>query len=486
MKQESLNYLLLTVKGTMKSEEKKIRALISNILKENFFNESIGGSEKKKLMSLLNALEFKNDIIAAGGEIYAVGGIVRDAVMNTPSDDLDIVVRGVPYERLFSILSRYGKATDTSHEKEGGEKDFGSTKFVSRNDEFNKFLASNGVVKDIDVMLPRKDAKDPNIKGHKGIKSDVNPKYTIQDDLERRDITINAIAMDLNGNLITNGSGLEDIKNGVIKAVSEDSFIEDPLRMLRAVRFAARYGYDWDPGTISLIKNNTELLADKEELPRERFLMEFTKMIGKADLKKAVKLLVDLGMFQTIFGVEPKIDDYNKFDKAKSVAEFSYMLFDKESPKNILRLITNNITNSDADISYIEGLNDYLNKVKGKDLDFVREINELANIYNKSNRVLLDSSYIEPKHREIASKFMSGEIPKGEHDIAFKGSEFRDFVIDVITQKFGEFTPRIHNPLNGKAKDFARQAIYSGVLDNNANAVKDFLIDNLDQWAVVN
>ena len=58
-------------------------------------------------------------------------------------------------------------------------------------------------------MLPRKDAKDPNVKGHKGIKSDVNP-YSIEDDLGRRDIAINAMAMDLDGNLISS-TGLEDI-----------------------------------------------------------------------------------------------------------------------------------------------------------------------------------------------------------------------------------------------------------------------------------
>mgnify|MGYP000913041864 CR=1 FL=1 len=224
----------------------KIRKNIQVLLEREHLKESMKEAQKKKLVSILNNLEFKDDIINADGEIYAVGGIVRDAIMNEPSDDLDIVVRGIPYDELYSILSKYGKATDTSHEKEEGDKDFGSTKFVSNNEDFNEYLKDNGVARDIDVMLPRKDAKDPSIKGHKGIKSDVNPMYSIEDDLGRRDITINAIAMDLSGNLISKGTGLDDIKsspdnNGVIKAVSEDAFVEDPLRMLRAVRFNARY-----------------------------------------------------------------------------------------------------------------------------------------------------------------------------------------------------------------------------------------------------
>lgn len=455
----------------------KIRNMIQKILKEEF-----GKNQKDKLMSLLNSLEFKNDVLEAGGGIYAVGGIVRDAIMGTPSDDLDIVVRGISYDQLFAILSKYGRATDTSHDKEDGDKDFGSTKFVSGNKKFNEYLAQNGVARDIDVMLPRKDAKDPNIKGHKGIKSEVNPMFKIEDDLQRRDITINAIAMDLDGNIISSGTGLDDIKNGVIRAVSEDSFIEDPLRMLRAVRFAARYGYDWDPATVKLIRDNVELLSDKAELPRERFLMEFKKMIGKADLAKAVKLLVDLGMFHNIFGVEPKIDNYSKFDKANSVAEFSYMLFDQESPENILQLAVDNITNATDDIAYIDAVNNYRKIVKGKNLDFVDEINKMAEIYKKSSDAVLSSSYIEPQHKAIGVKFQSGLLPKGEHDISFKGNEFKDFVVDLIIKFIGEFNPRNDGRKLGQAKKSAIQAIYKGDLVNRENDIKQFLINSTDEW----
>lgn len=458
---------------------KEIRGIIQKILKEEFV-----GSQKDKLVELLNSLEFRDDVLAAGGEIYAVGGIVRDAIMGTPSDDLDIVVRGIPYDQLFAILSKYGKPTDTSHEKEDGDKDFGSTKFVSGNKIFNKYLADNGVARDIDVMLPRKDAKDPNVKGHKGIKSEVNPMFTIEDDLQRRDITINAIAMDLSGNIISSGTGLEDIKNGIIRAVSEDSFIEDPLRMIRSIRFSARYGYDWDPATVKLIKDNANLLSDKEELPRERFLMEFKKMIGKTDLAKAVKLLVDFGMFEHIFGVEPKIDDFKKFDEVKSVAEFSYMLFDQESPEKILQLAVDNITNATDDIAYIDAVNNYRKNVKGKNLDFIDEINRMAEIYKKSPNAVMGSSYISPEHREIGVKFNSGLLPKGEHDIAFKGAEFKNFVVDLITDVNGEFNPRNDGRKLGQAKKNAIQSIYKGDLVNRENDIKQFLANSADEWMV--
>lgn len=438
--------------------------------------------QKDTLTAILNALEFKKDILAAGGEIYAVGGIVRDAIMGKPSDDLDIVIRGVPYDKLFAILSKYGNTKDTSFVDENGKKDFGATKFVSFNKTFNQLLANNGIRKDIDVMLPRKDMKVAGEKGHRSIKSDVNPMFTIYDDLKRRDITINAIALDINGKIIDNGTGLKDIQNGIIRAVSEDAFIEDPLRMIRAIRFAARFNYKWDENTLNLIRKNAHLLADKSELPRERFLMEFQKMIGKADLGRAVKLLIELGLYKAMFGVEPTITDYKKFDKAKNVAEFSFMLFENEPHKNILPLIEKHITKTTDDLEYVDALIKYIDNIKGKNLDLVTEINQLANIYNISPEILLNSSYVDSKHRAIAQKFKSGELPRGDHDIDFKGGDFRGFVIDTIKASGKEFNERIDSAKMGKAKRLAIQAIYSGILENNKEAIKKYLLNNLESW----
>lgn len=460
-----------------------LRKIISESISNVF--EVADKSQKEiavnKLASILNSLEFKDDVLRAGGDIYAVGGIVRDAIMGKQSDDLDIVVRGVPYDELFAILSKYGKPTDTSTEKEDG-KDFGATKFKSRNEAFNKMLIDNGIRLDIDVMLPRKDAKNPNAKGHKGIQSDVNPDYTIYDDLKRRDITINAIALDLNGNIISMGSGEEDIEKGVIKAVSDDAFVEDPLRMLRAIRFAARFNYKIDDTTLNLIRDNAYLLADKAELPRERFLMEFEKMIGKTDLGRAVELLVDLGLYKAIFGVDSKIDDYRAFDKAKNVAEFCYLLFQNEPVGNILPLSVKNITNSNYDIAYLEALLKYKMEVGG--LNFTQKINKLAEIYNKSNDFLLISSFVSPEDKKVAEDFKNGLLPKGEHDVNLKGEEFKNFIVNTIKNETGQFNPKEDGRKMGVAKNLTLQAIYKKEIKNTPDAIKNFLLNNLDLWMV--
>lgn len=460
----------------------KIRKKIQIILEREHLKESMEKAQKEKLVSILNNLEFKDDIISAGGDIYAVGGIVRDAIMNKPSDDLDIVVRGVPYDELYSILSKYGKATDTSHEKEEGDKDFGSTKFVSNNEDFNQYLNLNGVARDVDVMLPRKDAKDPGIKGHKGIKSDVNPMYSIEDDLGRRDITINAIAMDLDGNLISKGTGLEDIKQGVIKAVSEDAFIEDPLRMLRAVRFNARYNYDWDDATIDLIKQNVHLLSDKSELPKERFLMEFEKMIGKSDLGRAVKILVDLGMYKAIFGINSKIKDYDKFKDAKNVAEFAYMLFENEPKETIVNLAQKNITNNKDTIAYIQALILYLDKIKDREISDYDRVNYLSKFYKLSGDAMLNSDFVKEGDRQIVNKLHSGSIPKDENGLSFKGQEFVNYITRKVIDHFGDYIKKRDGIKMGKAKKSALQSIYANKIQNNNSEIKDFLENNLDSW----
>lgn len=460
-----------------------LRNKIKEILEEVYLSENMKQSQKERLVSMLNALEFKNDVLSAGGEIYAVGGIVRDAVMGTPSDDLDIVVRGIPYDQLFKILSRYGRPTDTSHVDENGKKDFGSTKFVSSNDKFNQFLDMNGVVHNIDIMLPRKDMKDPGVKGHKGIKSDVNPMYTIYDDLDRRDITINAIAMDLSGNMIASGSGLEDIKNGVIKAVSEDAFIEDPLRMLRAVRFAARYNYNWDPATVELIKKNASMLADKDELPKERFLKEFEKMIGKADLARAVKMLIDFGMYKSIFGIEPKIKDYSVFNKAHNVGEMAFMMFDNEPIDSIVPLIENNIASDNYILDYARALVEYR---KGEKLAKtpMEKAMLMAKLYKVSKDAVLESLYIAPEFRDIAKKFESGALPKDDHDLAFKGEEFKEYILNKIIDTEGQFIPKRDGIKMGRAKSLILTSIFDGKVKNEKEAIRSFLNNNTGQWMV--
>lgn len=439
----------------------------------------------EKIIKLLNSLPFIIEVNEKGGQVYAVGGIVRDIIMGNESDDLDIVIRNIEFCVLIEILKKYGNVVDTSKYENEGDGLRGAIKFTSNDNLYNEYLKKNGVQNTIDIMLPRKECKNKKTQGHKGIISIVNHKFSIYDDLDRRDITINAMAISQDGVVIDkNNNGQNDIKNKKIRAVNIDVFADDPLRMIRIIRQSSKYIFDIDEDTVKLIKDNAYLLSDKSELPRERFLKEFEKMIGKSDLARAVKILVEFGLYKSMFGIDSKISDFNKFDKANSVAEFSYMLFDQEPKNLILGLIVNNITNSTADIAYIETLNNYLLNIKGKNIDFITEINKVAEMYNKSKDAVINSSYIEPVHKEIGLKFQNGSLPKGEHDVSLKGIEFMKFVSELIQSINGEFNPKNDGRKLGQAKNKALQAIYSGKIRNEESSIKQYLTDTSSEWTV--
>ena len=130
-------------------------------------------------------------------------------------------------------------------------------------------------------------------------------KDDFEDDLKRRDLTINAIAEDKNGNLIDPFNGIQDLKDKIIRHVSE-AFVEDPLRVLRVGRFYSKLaplGFKIDPSTINLMKdvvNSGEIL----ELSSERLWME---------LNKAMSYEYPYGFFKTIYdiGFQGKILESN-------------------------------------------------------------------------------------------------------------------------------------------------------------------------------
>ena len=155
---------------------------------------------------------------------YLVGGAVRDKLLGNPVKDRDWVVVGATPEEMIN---------------EG---------FKAVGEDFPVFLHPN--TKE-EYALARTERKSG--KGYKGFVFFSSPDVTIEDDLKRRDLTINAIAEDEYGNLIDPYSGEADLRNGVLRHVSS-AFVEDPLRVLRVARFAACFGFKISDETMQLLK----------------------------------------------------------------------------------------------------------------------------------------------------------------------------------------------------------------------------------------
>ena len=195
------------------------------------------------------------------GELFRVGGAVRDELMRTASVDteVDYLVRGIPPEELEAILSRYGRVVFVG-------KSFGVYKF--------KLGAS---ATDIDIAYPRTEVSTGP--GHRDF--DVRWDWTlpVEADLGRRDFTINAIAKNLaDGKIVDPHAGAKDIEDRVLRMVFPHAFGDDPLRILRGIRFAARFALRIEDATYEAMRKSAGLV---ENLSPERIQEEFTKLFAE-------------------------------------------------------------------------------------------------------------------------------------------------------------------------------------------------------------
>ena len=177
-------------------------------------------------------IEDKRPVNTDGLKVYLVGGAVRDRIMGIDPKDLDYVVVGSTSEEMIS------------------------RGFTQVGADFPVFLDHKGD----EYALARTERKSGV--GYKGFETDFSPDTTLDDDLSRRDLTVNAMAQDPStGEIFDPYGGQEDIKSRSLRHVS-DAFAEDPLRVLRAARFAARFDFEIDPNTQKLMKQ----LVDSGEL----------------------------------------------------------------------------------------------------------------------------------------------------------------------------------------------------------------------------
>ena len=218
----------------------------------------------------LEALPVMQQLVDAGYEAYFVGGSVRDMLLHKPISDVDIATSATPQEvkEIFSHTVDVGIEHGTVmviHHKEGYE--------------VTTFRTEEGYE---DFRHPDK----------------VTFVRSLEEDLKRRDFTINALAIGIDDQLIDFFDGIGDLERQCIRCVGDakERFNEDALRMFRAVRFVGQLGFQIEEETknaISLLKMNLSKVAV------ERMKVEFEKMIQSSYRKDALKLFVETGLYQT-------------------------------------------------------------------------------------------------------------------------------------------------------------------------------------------
>jgi poly(A) polymerase/tRNA nucleotidyltransferase (CCA-adding enzyme) len=197
------------------------------------------------------------------GELFTVGGAVRDALIGEAhgSEEVDYLVRGIPPEELEAVLSKLGDVAFVG-------KSFGVYKFRPR-----------GGRREIDIAYPRTEVSTGP--GHRDFDVDWKWDLEIQVDLARRDFTMNAMAKNLaDGTVIDPHGGAKDIQDRILRMVFPDAFREDPLRVLRGVRFAARFGLRIDPATYDAMVESSSLVGT---LSLERVQDELNKLLVQCE-----------------------------------------------------------------------------------------------------------------------------------------------------------------------------------------------------------
>ncbi|MGY6562637.1 MAG: CCA tRNA nucleotidyltransferase [Luteibaculaceae bacterium] len=214
-----------------------------------------------------------------GLETYVIGGYVRDLLLNRPVKDLDFVVVGNGMEAAEKAAKILG---------------------VKKVNLFKNFGTANFRFQDFEIEFVGARRESYRSESRKPIVED----GTIEDDQNRRDFTINALAISLNeanlGALVDPFGGVEHLKNALIKTPlnPEITFSDDPLRMMRAIRFAAQLGFFIDEKAFEAIKSQRERISI---ISQERITDELNKIILSPKPSVGFKLLFNAGLLQIIF-----------------------------------------------------------------------------------------------------------------------------------------------------------------------------------------
>ena len=218
-----------------------------------------------------------------GYEAYFVGGAVRDLLIGKTPKDFDLTTNATPEQILATPGFLKSTFTDTAQAYAVARVRLPhSATSQERRDPVEMEIAT--FRKDVDAHLGRKDTK-------------VELAGQLETDVVRRDFTINALALDpINNQLIDYVGGLEDLRNGVIRFVGDpvQRIAEDPLRILRAVRFRHRFGFTYDPTTNQAMQE--AIAAGRlEQIPADRLRNELTTLLTPSSRRQALEDLEQLG-----------------------------------------------------------------------------------------------------------------------------------------------------------------------------------------------
>jgi len=352
-----------------------------------------------QLLDNLNSLKWIKRL-SRGCNIYIVGGCVRDGFLNKSIKDIDIVVEKISIDLLIEILEEFGKVD-----------------LVGESFSVIKFKPFRYEGESFDIAVPRVDRKISE--GHKGFEV-VTENVTVLEDLKRRDFTINSMCINiLTRELLDPFNGLKDLKNKIIRATDVNAFIEDPLRMYRAIQFSARFNFKVEFTTKKLMKDNAHLV---DEISGERILEEFEKIINKnGKISVAMQLMYDTDLDFFLFKHKFFKVRFKNFDGLDKLS-FYYLVF---GWANVLssKFYSDRLKGNSEMTKAIEILEkiEVFEADKGCDDESNNRFFIMKMI--KNSNLILESKWFLGKEGKVIKLMKSGKIPIKFGDIQFTGDD---------------------------------------------------------------
>lgn len=363
----------------------------------------------------MNAINILERIEENGFEAYIVGGYVRDYLLGINSSDVDICTNARVRE-LLDIFSDYNVSSN----------EYGAVKLITNDSR-------------IDITTYRRDLK------YNGSRRRVEIEYVdnLLDDINRRDFTMNTLCMNKEGNIIDVLNGKEDIEKKIIRCVGniDDRLNEDPLRMLRAVRFATTLNFEIEEELYKELKRNRTLIA---QLSRERIKEELNKILTSTNALRGLKMMRNLGFLDYV-GIDFNdnliyvSDICGMYSQLTLKKEFPFSKEEKETIKAVKNILNYGII--DENVIFTYGL--YVSLVAGSILGVERE-------------------YITSLEKNLPIKRIK--------DIKISSDE----ICSILNIKPNKIIHLVYDEL--------KDLILKGKLINDNNSIKEYLMVNRKKW----
>lgn len=397
-----------------------MKVIYQGKLYESVFSQQ---TENKILEAVKSATKYDPNV---ENKLYRVGGSVRDKLLGVESKDIDYLVTNVSLENLKKALEPISDSIVSTN--------------VGESMQVIKAVI-DGSDEPYDFAIPRTEVYGGSGR-HDDLQTFGDPSLSVKEDLARRDLTMNAVAYDVETHQFVDPfGGVQDIHNKVLKAVGNpnERFAEDPLRILRVLQFANRFGFAIEQHIMEAIKKNVALL---DNITGERILEEFKKAFTKGNSKgnmKFVEMLTDTGIGAHIFGTSFDPIGVNVIYGDKWIVNMILLFinggnFERMKPStDVMTAITlaRKLTNSDPlsvmfkNERYLPVLTDAFKTIADPTLmDKLRKLYEVP-LVNKdlkiSSEYLMSKGYSGPRlgaiQKKLIEEIYNKNIANNENDI---------------------------------------------------------------------